>query len=155
MTTQATEQGVQTFEFIREETIRAPIDIAFEALLEQIGPCNEKPDGTPLPFKLEPWPGGRWWRDLGEGMGHFWGNVQAIKAPTLLEISGPLFMSTPAFNNIQYRLTEEGGVTRLKLVHRAMGMLPVELVREGMDEGWDNMLERVRKDAERRAGAVR
>src|SRR5438045_9679010 len=28
---------------------------------------------------LEPWPGGRWFRDLGEGNGHFWGALQAIK----------------------------------------------------------------------------
>ena len=46
-----------------------------------------------MPMKLEAWPGGRWYRDLGDGNGHFWGHVQAIKRPTLLEISGPLFMS--------------------------------------------------------------
>ena len=28
--------------------------------------------------------------------GHFWGHVQAIKRPTLLEITGPLFMSSPS-----------------------------------------------------------
>ena len=43
---------------------------------------------------LEPRPGGRWFRDLGDDNGHFWGHVQAIKRPTLLEITGPLFMSS-------------------------------------------------------------
>ena len=47
-------------------------------------------------MKLEPWPGGRWFRDLGNDNGHFWGLVQAIKRPTLLEITGPLFMSAPS-----------------------------------------------------------
>ena len=36
-------------------------------------------------MKIEAWPGGRWYRDLGDDNGHFWGNVQAIKQPTLLE----------------------------------------------------------------------
>jgi hypothetical protein len=53
-------QEVQTLEVAREEVIAAPIDIVFEAILEQMGPHNEKPDGTPLPMKIEPWPGGRW-----------------------------------------------------------------------------------------------
>jgi len=66
-------------------------------------------NGTPMPMKLEAWPGGRWFRDLGEGNGHYWGTVQAIKHPTLLEFSGPLFMSQPVANNVQYRLSEENG----------------------------------------------
>ena len=53
---------------------------------------------------LEPWPGGRWFRDLGNGNGHFWGQVQAIKAPALLEITGPLMMSFAVASNVQYRL---------------------------------------------------
>ena len=76
-----------------------------------------------MPMKLEAWPGGRWFRDLGNNTGHFWGVVHAIKPPSLLEICGPLFMSTPAVSNIQYRLTEENGVTRLRFVHRAMGWI--------------------------------
>ena len=89
-----------------EITVRASLDATFNALLEQMGPANETPDGKPLPMILEAWPGGRWFRDLGQGNGHFWGHVQAIKRPTLLEITGPLFMSFPVVSNLQYRLTE-------------------------------------------------
>jgi len=39
---------------------------------------------------LEAWPGGRWSANLGEGNGHYWGTVQAIKKPALLEICGQL-----------------------------------------------------------------
>jgi hypothetical protein len=49
--------------------------------------------------------------DLGGNNGHYWGTVQAIKKPTLLEICGPLFMSNPVITNLQYRLKESGGVT--------------------------------------------
>jgi hypothetical protein len=38
---------------------------------EQIGPKNEAPGVGPIPMKLEAWPGGRWYRDLGNGAGHF------------------------------------------------------------------------------------
>ena len=107
---------------MKEEQIAAPVDIVFETILEQMGPLNATPEKQ-MPMKLEAWPGGRWFRDLGNNAGHFWGVVQAIKPPSLLEISGPLFMSTPAVSNIQYRLTEENGVTHLRFVHRAMGWI--------------------------------
>src|SRR5437773_4735494 len=42
-----------------EIRVRASLDATFTALLEQLGPYNEMPDGTPMPMKLEPWPGGR------------------------------------------------------------------------------------------------
>jgi hypothetical protein len=42
---------------------------------------------------LEQWPGGRWSRDHGNGIGHLWGHVQVIKPPVLLELSGLMFMS--------------------------------------------------------------
>src|SRR5215831_9902454 len=93
-----------TLTVTQEIRVRASLDTTFAALLEQLGPYNEKPDGDPLPMVLEPWPGGRWYRDLGNGNGHFWANVQAIKKPTLLEFSGPLMMSHPVVNNVQYRL---------------------------------------------------
>jgi len=61
------------------------------------------------PMVIEPWPGGRWYRDLGNGNGHFWATVQAIKRPTLLEFCGPLFASSPFISNVQYRLSEKDG----------------------------------------------
>ena len=89
------------------------------------------PGGKPFPMVIEPWPGGRWYRDLGNNSGHLWGHVQVIKPPTLLEICGPLMMSYPAINHLQYRLKAEGGVTRLVFLHRAMGLILPEH-REGI-----------------------
>ena len=126
-------EGVlQAFEIIKEEEIAAPIDIVFETILEQMGPLNSTPE-KPMPMVLEAWPGGRWYRDLGNNTGHYWGTVQSIKAPSLLEISGPLFMSTPAISNLQYRLTEENGVTRMRFLHRAMGWIRSEERRVGKE----------------------
>src|SRR5580698_11143805 len=130
-----------------ESRVKAPIDVTFEALLEQLGPSNERPDGTPLHLTLEPWPGGRWYRDLGDGNGHFWGNVQAIKRPTLLEFTGPLFASFPMVSNVQYRLTEVNGGTLIAFRHTALGFIPEEH-KAGMNKGWASMHERVRLHAE-------
>ena len=112
-----------TLSITEEIHVRAPLEVTFAALLEQLGPYNEVAEDRPLPMKLEPWPGGRWYRDLGNSNGHFWGHVQAIKRPTLLEICGPLIMSYPVANNIQYRLSEMEGGTLIKFRHTALGLI--------------------------------
>jgi uncharacterized protein YndB with AHSA1/START domain len=155
MPTSTSERAIHTLEVVKDEEIAAPIDIVFETILEQMGPYNETPEGTPLPMKLEPWPGGRWFRDFANNTGHLWGHVQSIKPPTLLEIYGPLFMSMPAMSNVQYRLIEERGLTRVRFTHRAIGQIAPEL-RDGLNvsKGWTNVLNRVRKAAERRTSAL-
>ena len=85
-----------TLSVTQEIHVRSSPAATFAALLEQMGPANEGHDGSPMPMIIEPWPGGRWFRDLGDNNGHFWGHVQAIKRPTLLEITGPLIMSSPS-----------------------------------------------------------
>ena len=138
-----------TLNITSEVHVRAPLDATFDALLEQMGPANETPEGTPLPMRLEARPGGRWFRDLGDDNGHFWGLVQAIKRPTLLEITGPLFMSYPVVSNVQYRLTNVDGGTLITFRHSALGFVPDDF-RSGMGRGWTALLERVQKRAERR-----
>jgi uncharacterized protein YndB with AHSA1/START domain len=147
MPTNVQEQVVQTFEIVKNEDIAAPIGIVFGTILEQMGPLNSVPDRGPMPMTLEAWPGGRWFRDLGDNAGHFWGLVQAIKPPSLLEICGPLFMSTPAVSNLQYRLTEQNGITRIKFVHRAMGWIGESDLR--VEEGWTDLITRIRAAAEK------
>ena len=136
-----------TLNVAQEIHIRASLDAAFDALLEQMGPANETPDGKPLPMTIEARPGGRWFRDLGHDNGHFWGHVQAIKRPTLLEITGPLFMSAPVVSNVQYRLKEVDGGTLITFRHSALGFVPDDY-KEGLAQGWRPLLERVRKQAE-------
>jgi hypothetical protein len=76
--------------------------------------------------------------------------VQVIKAPTLLELTGPMPMSYPAINHLQYRLKAEGKGTRLSLIHRAMGLIPQEH-RDGMPKGWEHGINRIKEVAERNA----
>lgn len=143
------EEAVQTLQIKKEIDINAPLEIAYQALLEELGSGATMPDGKPFPMKFEAWPGGRWFRDLGEGAGHFWGHVQVIKPPTLIEVCGPLFMSYPAANFVQYRLTAEGKGARITLTHRALGLLDSTHI-EGVHKGWQHKLEAVRTLAQRR-----
>ena len=130
-----------------EVLVNAPLERTFDSLIANVGRLNETPDGKPFPMTLEPWPGGRWFRDLGGDNGHLWGHVQAIKRPTLLEIYGPLFMSFPVTSNIQYRLKEVDGGTLIVFHHLAIGLIPDEY-RQGVGRGWKHTLERTRRAAE-------
>jgi activator of Hsp90 ATPase-like protein len=146
-----TEQTLEhlTLNITQEIQVRASMEATFDALLEQMGPGNETPDGKPLSMKLEAHPGGRWFRDLGNGDGHFWGHVQAIKRPSLLEITGPLFMSAAVISNLQYRLRQVEDGTLIAFRHSALGFVPDEH-REGLTRGWAPLFDRIRKQAEAR-----
>jgi uncharacterized protein YndB with AHSA1/START domain len=136
-----------TLNVTEEIHVRASVEATFEALLEQLGPFNETAEDKPMPMKLEPWPGGRWYRDLGGNNGHFWGVVQAIKRPTLLEINGPLFMSYPVISNVQYRLSQVDGGTLIQFQHVALGLIQ-EDHRKGVTGGWGHIHKGVKKRAE-------
>jgi hypothetical protein len=154
MTTATLEQTVTAFEIQKTIDIQAPLDITFQSILDEFGDEFQTPDGKSLSMKLEPWPGGRWFRDLGNKTGHLWGHVQVIKPPALLELCGPMAMSYPAVNHVQYRLTANGASTRLKLTHKAMGVIVPEH-RDGMDEGWKSILDGIRQLAERKVAFTR
>jgi uncharacterized protein YndB with AHSA1/START domain len=149
MSTIPTAPGLESLTLIvtKEIQVEASLEDTFAALLEQLGPGNTTPEGVNMQMKLEAWPGGRWWRDLGDNNGHFWGNVQAIKRPTLLEISGPLFMSYAVVSNVQYRLSESDGGTLITFHHKALGAIQDDH-REGVSKGWMHMLEGIRERAE-------
>jgi hypothetical protein len=136
-----------TLNIEQEIRVRASLEATFAALIEQLGPSNEMPDGTPMRMKLEAWPGGRWFRDLGDENGHCWATVQSIKRPTLLEFSGPLFMSHPVANNVQYRLSEQGSETLIKFRHAGFGIIQ-EDHRKGVVGGWSYIHEQARLRAE-------
>ena len=139
--------ATETFTIKEEIRVRASMEKTFASLLAQMGRENQTPDGTPLPMVIEPRPGGRWFRDLGGDSGHLWGFVQSIKRPVLLEIWGPLFMSTAAANNLIYRLTEVDGGTMISFKHTLLGPVPDEF-RQHMAPGWSAIHDRVKRQAE-------
>lgn len=142
------EQEVQTLRIAKSELIDAPADVVWEAVLHQLGPESDLNPTTPMNFVLEAFPGGRWYRDLGKGVGHLWGHVQVIKPGKVLEISGPLFMSFAATSHIQYKLSPEGTKTRLDFLHTAFGLIPDD-VATGVQDGWGKNVQAIRERAEK------
>jgi len=136
-----------TLDVEQHVNINAAPEKVFPAILYRFGKGNTRPDGQSLELQLEPTPGGRWYRDRGNGIGHLWGFVQVIKPPTLLELSGPLFMSYPANNHIEIKVDPVSGGSRVTLRHRAIGMIDPEH-RKGVGSGWSHMLAEVKKDCE-------
>lgn len=133
--------------------IKADIGDVFKRTLYRLGAGNTAPDGSSLNMILEEWAGGRWFRDRGEGIQHLWGHVQVIKPPTLIELSGPMFMSYPAINHLELKLEKTSGGTSVTLRHRAIGMISDDH-RTGIGEGWKNILAMLKSDFPEAAKAI-
>lgn len=144
---QTTELERLTLEVHQSTMIAATLDEAFDALVYRLSVGSTMAANQPMPMKLELWPGGRWFRDLGDDQGHLWGFVQVIKPPTLLEIHGPMFMSYPATGHIQFRLDEADGGVELSVHHRAIGLIEEEH-REGVVPGWRSLIDDVKQRCE-------
>lgn len=147
MSTTTAPTETQTFTVKEEILVRAPLEQTFASLAAQMGRLNETPDGKPLPMMLETRPGGRWYRDLGGDNGHLWGFVQSIKRPVLLEIWGPLFVSTAATSNLLYRLSETPDGSLIQFTHTLVGPFP-EDHRPQLVSGWKALHARVKSAAE-------
>jgi uncharacterized protein YndB with AHSA1/START domain len=149
MTTTA--MASETFTITEEILVKASIEKTFASLIAEMGRRNVRPDGVPMPMVLEAHPGGRWYRELGGDDGHLWGFVQSIKRPALLEIWGPLFMSTGATSNLMYRLSESRDGTRIHFTHTVFGPFPDDF-RKNMGTGWTALHARVQATAEADGG---
>jgi hypothetical protein len=136
-----------TLDLSQSIEINAAIGDAYKTLIRRLSSENSTPDNKPMPMVLEEWPGGRWFRDSGNGQGHLWGFVQVIKPPTLIEIHGPMFMSYAVAGHLQLRLTQISGGAELSLRHRVLGMVE-DGHREGITHGWSYFLEGVKKLSE-------
>jgi hypothetical protein len=134
-----------TIDITQSIDIKTDIGDVFRSVVRGLGNSLTNAQGEPMQMILEEWAGGRWFRDRGNGVGHLWGHVQVIKPPTLLELSGPLFMSYPALNHVEVKLEQRPGGTHLDLRHRAVGLIdPAH--RQGVVTGWKLIVERIAED---------
>lgn len=131
-----------TLDVTEEVRVHAAIADVYAALLDELGPENRGKDDQPMPMVLEARPGGRWFRDLGNDNGHCWGVVQAIRAPSLLEIYGPLMMSFAVASNVQYRLKADGDDTVITIRHTALGLFP-DGYKDALTQGWHAIFRRL------------
>ena len=84
----STEKNLEdlTLTIKQEIHVLAPLDTTFDALLEQLGPGNETPDGKSLKMKIEAWPG--------EGGTATWVTTTGISGPMSRPSSGPRCLSS-------------------------------------------------------------
>jgi uncharacterized protein YndB with AHSA1/START domain len=142
---ETTAPSIEAFLIKKETLIAAPPEIIFQTILDGVGPLES------MKLKIEPFRGGRWFRDLGNNTGHLWGHVQVIKPPLLLELVGPMMMSYAVASHIQYRLTPEGTSTRLTLTHQAIGLIQPDH-KTGLTDGWQKTVDAIRVAAEKKGG---
>lgn len=141
-----------TLDITESVDVKADIGDVYRSVLHRLGEGSTNAQGESMQMTLEQWPGGRWFRDRGNGIGHLWGHVQVIKPPVLLELSGPMFMSYPALNHLEVKLEQKPGGTHVDLRHRAIGFLdPAH--RQGVSTGWRHILEGVARDCSAHASA--
>ncbi len=136
-----------TLDLTQNIEIHAAVGDAYQSLIERLTTESSTPDNKPMPMVLEQWPGGRWFRDLGNGQGHLWGLVQVIKPPTLLEIHRPMFMSYAVAGHVQCRLLQIPGGVELSLRHRVLGVMEDDH-REGVTHGWKAILNDTKRKSE-------
>ena len=129
----------------RSISIDAPAEIVFDAILDEMRSVADG-QGKPMKFCVEPYPGGRWYRDLGHNAGHFWGHIQVIKPPTLLEIYGPLMVSSAAISHVTYRVTPEGSGNLLKITHKIFGDFDPKIPTM-VGGGWQQIVDKINANA--------
>ena len=72
-----------TLDVAQQIELKADIGDVFKSVLHRFGEGSTNSKDESMNMILEQWPGGRWFRDRGNGIGHFWGHVQVIKPPVV------------------------------------------------------------------------
>ena len=136
-----------SFKIEQEMRVKAPIDVTFAALLEQLGPGFEKHDGEPA-FQtrsvarrpLVPRPGRQQRPLLGHCAGH-----QAAHAARVLRPADDVARCRQQ-RAVQAR--EENGETIIKFHHAGFGNVPDDM-KKGMVTGWNYIIDHARQRAEK------
>ncbi|MGD9688971.1 MAG: SRPBCC domain-containing protein [Phycisphaerales bacterium] len=151
MATTDTQVVQGSFHIEQEVTLRVPLERAWAGLLDVAGwwCCHFADRGARV--VLEPFPGGRFFEESPEGPRALFGTVVYIKAPEIIRLHGPLGMGRlPVTSTYDWSLEPMGdpGATRLKLSHRAFGLLDPEW-QQSHEEGWKSLWVRLAALVER------
>lgn len=128
--------------------VDAPPAVAFQSILDELAVISDGKGGE-MKFKLEAWPGGRWFRDTGDNTGHLWAHVSVIKPPRVLELSGPLMIPSATINHVSYRVTPRGAdASTITMLHTGVGLYDDKMA-AGMEQGWGMIAEAIKRRAEK------
>lgn len=133
-----------TLDIANEVTIAAPREKVFDALtrMGQWWPHRFR-EGTRV--VLEPFAGGRFYEEWGDGSGALYGIVTRLSRPDHIRVDGPMGMSGPVVGVWAFDLEDEGGTTVVKYTHRGFGDIDDE-TRESYRNGWGDVFAALRRD---------
>jgi len=126
-----------------EVSVAAPPKRVFAALTEHIGHwwgapyLRDKDRATD--FRLEARPGGRMVEVWGADEGAVWAEVTRIRPPEVLELTGRVGMTGPAYSVVTFELAAKGKGTRVTLTHQGVGDFDEETA-SGYEAGWNDLL---------------
>lgn len=133
-----------TLDIANEVTIAAPREKVYDALLRMGGWWPHRfRDGVGV--VLEPFVGGRFYEDWGDGQGALYGTIARLSRPAHLSVSGPMGMGGPVVGLWSFDLEEDGEGTVLKYAHRGFGDISEE-TRQGYTEGWGEVFDALRRE---------
>jgi DNA-binding transcriptional ArsR family regulator len=145
--------GVRTIRVESEVVIHAARERVFEAILRETSHWfwPGEADRPHPPSVIEPWVGGRFWRDesaeYGEGAGDLYATIATIRAPEMVRMVGDFASQHAYAGTVTIQLRETTGGTRVGVTHVCSGDVPEEKVRE-FDEGWRDELGNLKRYVE-------
>lgn len=141
---------VGSFHIEQSMRVAAPIERAWASLIDVAGWWTHHFAPERPRMELEPVVGGKFFERWGEGCGALWGTVMHVEPPRLLRLHGPLGMGRlPCASVYEFHLEPAGGSgTRVRLVHRAHGLLDPAWKR-AHEKGWSEMWPHLAALAER------
>lgn len=153
MTATQTASSTRTTTVQGEIEIDAPRERVFEAILRETESWfwpGRDGDRNP-PSKIEPWVGGRFWRDesaqRGDGAGELYATLATVRPPEMVRMVGDFASEHAYCGTITIRLDESGVGTRVRVTHACSGDVPEDKVRE-FDDGWRDELGNLKRFVE-------
>jgi uncharacterized protein YndB with AHSA1/START domain len=136
------------FQFIQEIRINATPQRSWKALLD-IGRWFKFDPAQKPATKLEPWVGGRFFREEPDGESALHATVTYFLPNKLLRLAGPMGMSHLPVNNVFiFELQPNAKGTLLKLCQRSFGFMDPDL-KKRYTGGWKKLLPHHKQLAEK------
>jgi len=144
-----TEVGTRAVVIEQEVEIAAPPARVYQAALRETGswfyvPTEESAHGRSA---IEPFVGGRFWRDYGEEGGELYGHVTRLDRDALVRIAGTFGNRFASTSVVDLAIEAKGGGSVVRLSHRVSGDVPEELASE-FERGWECELANLRSFVE-------
>lgn len=131
-------------EVMLEVQIDAPRERVWEALVEETDAWWHRDFRTgpeDFVFRIQARLGGWAYEDWGDGDGQIWGVVQGVRAGEMLQVAGDTDAEWggPHRGLLTWRLSDDGGGTRLRFRHALHGRVSAETA-SSLGDGWRLLL---------------